>query len=193
MEPWRRRRRYVAETMNEVEKLPLVDSWYRQFYDRLVDFLHQGVRNRADAQDIAQEVYLRMLRVKSPELIESPRAYLYRVAIHVLDEWRSKERRKNLQTSDDIMDLIAMAGAYDDTQQKDLSVDLTNALNELPAAQTATLILRWHHGMGYREIAEHLKVSERQIKRYIVKGYTALRSRLEPALDTKLTLGDTDD
>ncbi len=169
--------------MKEAEQHQLLDCWYRQFNDRLVDFLYRGVRIRADAQDLAQEIYLRMLRVKSPELIESPRAYLYRVAIHVLDEWRTKERRAKQHSSDGLEDIVASTGLYDNPRQRDLAVDLRSALHHLPASYSATLILHWHYGMTYAEVAEHLDVTERQVKRYVVKGYAALRSRLEPALD----------
>tara|TARA_R110002096_G_scaffold373449_1_gene566957 strand:+ start:180 stop:704 length:525 start_codon:yes stop_codon:yes gene_type:complete len=166
----------------EAEQLQLLDCWYRQFNDRLLDFLYRGVRIRADAQDLAQETYLRMLRVKSPELIDSPRAYLYRVAIHVLDEWRTKERRAKQHSSDGLEDIAASTGLYDSPEQRELAVDLRRALQYLPASYSATLVLRWHYGMTYAEVAAHLDVTERQVKRYIVKGYAALRIRLEPTL-----------
>ncbi len=168
-------------SMDEAERQSLLDDWYRQFNVRLVDFLYRGVRIRADAQDLAQEIYLRMLRVKNPELIESPPAYLYRVAIHVLDEWRTRERRTKLHSSDGLEELIDPADAYSGSSLSDLKVDIRNALSQLPAIHSATLIMHWHHGMTYSEIADHLQVSERQVKRYVVKGYAALRCRLGSA------------
>ncbi len=161
--------------LKTAEQHGLVDEWYHEFNDRLIAFLSQGVRVRADVQDLAQEIYLRMLRAKNPELIEAPRAYLYRIAIHVLDEWRTKERRSNLHSSKGLNDLVANTGAFDNPQRRDAAIDLREALDTLPAKFATTLILRWHHGMGYREIAEHLDVTERMVKRYIVKGYAELR------------------
>ncbi len=169
----------AASTLSESESHPLVDGWYREFNDQLVGFLRRGVRAQADVQDLAQEIYLRLLRAKNPELIEAPRAYLYRVAIHVLDEWRSKERRNSLHSSAALSQLAAESGLFDDPERRDVVVDLREALLDLPVHYSTTLILRWHHGMSYKEIAEHLDVTERMVKRYIVKGYAKLRTRLE--------------
>lgn len=175
--------RHTVERMTSVEQKTLLDNWYRQFNDQLVNFLYRGVRIRAEAQDLAQEIYLRMLRVKNPELIAAPRAYLYRVAIHVLDEWRTKERKAKLHSSDTFEDMLVTDEATD-SHKRDLTVDLKNALEKLAPIYSATLILHWHHGMSYSEIAKRLDVSERQVKRYIVKGYATLRVRLEPGLDS---------
>ena len=163
------------DCLRDTEQHPLIDEWYHAFNDRLVAFLSQGVRARADVQDLAQEIFLRLLRAKNPELIEAPRAYLYRIAIHVLDEWRTKEKRASLHSSDGLNELAGSIGTPDEPNRRDTVEDLRKALEQLPANYATTLILRWHHGMAYREIAEHLDVTERMVKRYIVKGYAALR------------------
>ena len=49
-------------------------------------FLFARVANMADVPDIAQEVYLRMLRVSNIESIRSPEAYLFTVAQHVVQQ-----------------------------------------------------------------------------------------------------------
>lgn len=169
--------------LKDTEQHPLIDEWYHTFNDRLVGFLSQAVRAPADVQDLAQEIYLRLLRAKNPELIEAPRAYLYRIAIHVLDEWRTKEKRAMLHSSEGLSQLVGSIGTPDDPNHRDMVVDLQKALSALPANFATTLLLRWHHGMGYREIAEHLEVTERMVKRYMVKGYAELRVRLGPETD----------
>ena len=58
---------------------------------RLKRFLRRRLRNRADAPDLAQEVYLRLLRVERPEEIRSPEAYLLTVASHLLREHTVKQ------------------------------------------------------------------------------------------------------
>src|SRR5688572_2879837 len=74
----------------------LVAEWFGLFNEQLNHVLARGVRGKEDVQDLAQEVYLRLLRVDNPELIQSPWAYLYRIAVHVLAEWRARERRQQL-------------------------------------------------------------------------------------------------
>ena len=47
----------------------------------------------SEVQDLAQEVFLRLLRVSNPDLVRHPRAYMLRVAINVLQEWRRRDDR----------------------------------------------------------------------------------------------------
>ena len=75
-------------------------------------------------------------------------------------------------------ELIATSGEFDDPQRRSNDDELKKALLELPSAYSTVLILKWHYGMDYSEIAEHLNISERQVKRHIVKGYANLRVRL---------------
>src|SRR5665213_84419 len=54
--------------------------------ERLRRFLSQRLRNVSDAPDLAQEVFLRLMRVEHHETIRSPEAYLFTVASHVLHQ-----------------------------------------------------------------------------------------------------------
>jgi len=156
----------------------LIESWYAKFDGQLTRFFGKAVSTHSDLQDLSQEVYLRMLRVKDPDQIHSPRAYLYRIAIHVLDEWRSSHREQHVHISDDYERLM------DDEVQKtkapaDPQLDaLKEAVLMLPKAYAKTLVMKWHYGMTYEEIAEALDISQRQVKRYILKGYAELRLKL---------------
>ncbi len=156
----------------------LVGEYYGEFHHQLKKFLLRGVVNDVDAQDLAQEIYLRLLRVKNPELVITPRAYVYRVAIHVLDEWRGRQRRERLNSSDELESLEA-SESYDAPEQRELLAHVQEAIKQLPPAYSAAVILKWHYGMSYHDIAQHLGISERRVKRYIVKGYAQLRVRLK--------------
>lgn len=157
----------------------IVAGWHSEFGGQLAGFLRRGVRAPEDVQDLAQEVFLRLLRVEKPQLVRSPKAYLYRVAIHVLDEWRSRERRAHFTSLTDQEEGERAEDIRGEERQRQTTVDVNRALQALPAPQAAALILHWHHGMTYPEIAERLSVTERMVKRYIVKGYAKMRLQLE--------------
>lgn len=147
-------------------------DWYGRFGRSLTSFLQRSIQEPADRDDISQEIFLRLLRVKSPELIRSPKAYLYTVAAHVLAEWRAKQRHGLLHSAEALEELHADDLAGLDLEQM---ADLRRMLQTLPAAYSSAIVLNWHYGMTYPEIAEALHVSERMVKRYIAKGYAALR------------------
>lgn len=159
----------------------LVESWYTKFNTQLTLFLGKAVSTQADLKDLSQEVYLRMLRVKNPQMIRSPRAYLYKVAIHVIDEWRSSSRKKHIHISDgfekEIEKETGYGSLYEEQQTSILNhkIELDNALKSLPKIYATTLIMKWHYGKSYKEISKDLNITQRQVKRYIVKGYSALR------------------
>ena len=157
----------------------LVDQWHKDFRGQLERFLKKGVASSDDVNDLAQEVFLRLLRVKRPELIRAPREYLYRITMHVLAEWRGQQKRESSCRVPDSRELVVadVEGVGFRVDQDGL--DVRRALETLPKAQAAALILRWYYGMTYKQIAAELEVTERMVKRYIVKGYAALRRALD--------------
>lgn len=58
----------------------------------LVRFLARRVRAGVDARDLAQEAYVRLLRLDRKDLIREPLAYVYRVASNLLHEFELKRR-----------------------------------------------------------------------------------------------------
>ena len=75
-----------------------------RYGDRLRRFLSQRLRNVADAPDLAQEVFLRLMRVEHHETIRSPEAYLFTVASHVLHQHALKQ--SEMPVAVDISDLF---------------------------------------------------------------------------------------
>ncbi len=157
---------------------------YEKFHVELTRFLGKAVSKQTDLQDLSQEIYLRVLRVKNPDLILSPRSYLYKIAIHVIDEWRNSSREQYTHVSNkaEMMDkppeLLSKYSANRPTEPI-LAIELNHALKSLPKIYAQTILMKWHYGMNYKEISTALNVTERQVKRYIVKGYAALRIKLE--------------
>ena len=62
-----------------------------KYSDRLRRFLKFRLRNPSDVSDLAQEVFMRLLRVPHHEDIRSPEAYLFTVASHVIHQHQQKQ------------------------------------------------------------------------------------------------------
>jgi RNA polymerase sigma-70 factor (ECF subfamily) len=132
----------------------------------------------SDIKDICQEVYLRLLRFERREVIHNPVAYLFRVAANVAHDFRLLQAR---YTGLDVETLERL----DPSPAADQLVELDHrhralraALQKLSAVQRAAVLLRVHEGLSYHEIAEQLGVSQRVVKRAIVRGHAALRQHL---------------
>jgi len=157
---------------------PDVAGWYDEYHLRLLRYLRGSVRTETDAEDVSQEVYLRLLRVPEDRVIEHPRAYVFRVAANVVNDWRAGQKMLETRAPEDldqVPDTYNNDEDYDEVRRRE---QITQAINSLPLHYRAALLLSAQHGMTYKEIASHLDVSERMVKRYIVKAYARLREEV---------------
>ncbi len=81
-----------------------VASIAARYGPRLRRFLSVRLRNAADVPDLAQEVFLRLLRVEGYESIRSPEAYLFTIASHVIHQ--HAVRRSSEPVSVDITEVF---------------------------------------------------------------------------------------
>ena len=72
----------------------LVERLFAEHRGGLQSFFRRRIRSKADASDLAQEVYVRMLRIKDQEAIRNPVLYLYTVANNLVKEHAVLERRQ---------------------------------------------------------------------------------------------------
>lgn len=157
----------------------LIAGWRGRWHRSLVRFLSQRVRTRMDAEDLAQETYLRLLRARDLGPIHNPQAYLLRVASNVLIEWREHQRSPGpLVTLED--DLIV------DSASPELEIDarlsqqrLEQVLATVQPMMRAVLLLRLRDDRSCAEIAKDLELTVRQVKRYLARGYEKLHAALE--------------
>jgi len=152
--------------------------------------------NASDAEDIAQEVFLRAYR-HFGELRENPRAggWLRTVATHLglnhLSRYRKRWSFFSELSNDEAEDrgespLNAAADADPDPfLESDRKEVLDHALQKLPASQRVPLVLFHMEGMSYEEIASRLGVSLAKVKTDIFRAREALRSRLQATLENR--------
>jgi RNA polymerase sigma factor (sigma-70 family) len=153
--------------------------------DRLRRFLLARVRNPADVPDIAQEVYLRMLRVASVESIRSPEAYLFTVAQHVVQQHAL--RQLAIPPAEDLTEMREPPVAPSDhdpaldTAAEQFAEKLEGTLDRLPPKARAAFILHRRDGLSAEEIAAELGISRPMVKKYLLKALVSLRVHLDPA------------
>jgi len=166
-------------------------EWYQQFRGVIEHALESRIGRRADVDDLAQEVYLRLLRVPKPELINNPQAYLYKVALNVAEEWRQRAAQRHVHSEEFLKEIQAEEDVETETRYEERELMIRNALNSLPLSSKTAVILHIRDGMTYEQVAAHMGTSRRAVKRYIAKGYDALRDKLDVFKDSA-TLGRSD-
>jgi RNA polymerase sigma factor (sigma-70 family) len=167
-----------------------LSDWFHQWRSPLRKFLRSsGVPRTTDIDDVAQEVFLRLLRYERTELIENPQAYLYKMATHVAAEWAIRARNVQPHESKWLANLVAPNQPEQDAGRSELHAEIERALQLLPARQREILKLHYFENLSRAEIAERLGTTERSIKRVVMKTYERLRLQLDPELLGDLTDG----
>jgi len=156
----------------------LIVGWRQRWNKSLLKFLGRRVRASVDIEDLAQETYLRLLRARDLGEVRNPQAYLLRVAGHVVAEWRDH------QPPEDPLTLIDDDETGEDGPECELDADvsqirLDETLADFSALTRAVLLLRFRDEYSYKEIAERLSLTERQVRRHLTRGYEKLRETLK--------------
>ena len=163
-------------------KPSFVERLFAEHRAALQTFFQRRIRSKSDAPDLAQEVYVRMLRISDQDAIRNPVLYLYTVANNLVKEHAVLDRRQ--ASSIDIDDappheqletLPAFDGDLDATQRV---ARLGVVLKQLRPKCRAAVELRFTHGLSFREIAMHLGVSPQMAKKYVAQALVHCRHRM---------------
>jgi RNA polymerase sigma-19 factor, ECF subfamily len=150
------------------------------YHAALHRFLMRRLRSAQNAQDLAQETYLRLLRVEHADFVRKPQAYLYRIAANLLYEFRLRERKDLVTFDSDVAEHAAEHSPHVDSD--DAGEDLARAqqveelLARLPPLYRAVFVLRKREGMSYPEIATTLGISVHTVKKYLARAVAQCRT-----------------
>jgi RNA polymerase sigma-70 factor (ECF subfamily) len=165
------------------------ESLVRRHQTRLVGYLRGLTGSESDAEDLAQEAFLRAYRsLKGFRGSSAFRTWLYQIATNVFRNWLEKKRNQApvnagsidapRQGRDGEGDVVEPMGEAD-PEGSHLRRDAINrALAQLPDDQREAVLLRDVEGFEYREIAEQLGVPLGTVESRIFRGRQRLRELL---------------
>lgn len=159
----------------------LLQGLYEASARELHDFILRRIGPQ-EAEDVMQETYLNLIRHGSADLLDRPRAFLFRTAANLaIDTLRKRSTLSRYTQSVIDLDIVASeAPGPEDRAEGVIALErFRAALNELPPHCRDALLLSRMDGLPYSEIAKRLGVSVRSVERYIVKALEHLRTRLE--------------
>lgn len=151
-------------------------------HDRLLHhYLTRRLRLRQDADDLTQEVYLRLLRRSLASPIHKPLAYLYGIAAHVLAEFRARGDRERQSLSID-----NPATGFSNENSEEIAADylidalelwerIDHVLGTLPPTHAAVLVAHKLEGLSYREVAERLNLSVHTVAKYVAQAKAMIK------------------
>jgi RNA polymerase sigma factor (sigma-70 family) len=156
-------------------------SAYQHYGAQLHGFLLRRLRRPHEVDDVVQEVFMRLLRVRDREFVRSPRAYLYGIALHVVREFKMRDERAGAWVTsapEEVARQMESAGAITDELSDRLGMQrqLEQALACVPAAHRKVFLLHERDGYSYEEIAGMLRISVHTVDKYLVEAKVRLRA-----------------
>ena len=150
---------------------------------RLRRYLAGRLRNAADVGDLAQEIFLRLLRVERHDLIRRPEAYLFTIASHVvhqhtLNQAAAPPSCDPLDLADDPR-LIADSDPVAHVHLEQRLEALDRALRRLSPKTRAAFILHRQDGCTVDEVASRLGISRSSVKKHLTKAMIHCSRQLE--------------
>jgi RNA polymerase sigma-70 factor (ECF subfamily) len=159
------------------------ESFLRQVSERyrqpLTAYFQRRVHSRIEAEDLTQEVFLRLVRRLDLDTIENPEAFVFQTAMNLLRD-RSRRGKTQLSHLSDLahrersIEELSPERVFDSRQSLNL---VLSVLEELDERSRDAFILHRLEGMKHAEIASLYGVSVSSVEKYIIKALALLAKR----------------
>jgi RNA polymerase sigma factor (sigma-70 family) len=133
-----------------------------------------------EVDDLAQEVFLRLLRYSDDIAIDNPQGYLFRIAANVANEWRERCRVRKPH-DDSWLDELEIEHEFEPENilaHEQLDAHVRAVVDTLPPRQRLILLMHVNDGRTYKEVAQQLGLTYRIVLRDLTQAYSTLRMQL---------------
>ena len=150
-----------------------------QYDGRIMGLALQILKNKEDAEDIYQEVFLKAWRsLNSFEFKSDFYTWLYRITANTCYSYKTGKQRHHMEN-------ISLEEGYHDAYEDERNDDreeqqasIIAAVDELPQKQKTVFILRYYQGHKIQDIAILLGCTTGTVKRYLHRATHKLRREL---------------
>jgi RNA polymerase sigma-70 factor, ECF subfamily len=162
-----------------------------KFRRSIIGFMYRMARNQSVAEELAQEVFLRVYRSRQGYAAEAKfSTWLYRIATNLaLNHLRdTRNERAELSVSLDEPDdesgrAVDVADSHSTIEQelveRERLKEIRKHVEALPERQRLAVMMHKYQEMDYREISKVLKMSESATKSLLFRAYETLREKLK--------------
>lgn len=167
------------------------DFLVQKYRRPIINFMYRMAHNTAAAEDLAQEVFLRVYRSRSSyEASAKFTTWLYRIATNLGMNYSRDTRHERPENIMNLDEPDEETGQSPDLADKTPSVEeeimqreRLNAIRQrveaLPERQKMAVLMHKYQQMDYRQIADVLKLSESATKSLLFRAYETLRTQLK--------------
>jgi len=163
--------------LSERERLAALSQKHRASLQR---YFERRVKNRVEAEDLIQEVFLRLARRADFASIAFIDGYLFEVAASVFQDRMRHRRSRAMHLHDEYResDSPEEFSAERVLIGRESVSQVARALQELPERTRMAFVLHRFEGLRHPEIAERLGVSVSAVEKYVIRALCLIRKRL---------------
>jgi len=170
------------------------DYLVQKYRRPLVSFMYRMARNTAAAEDLAQEVFLRVYRSRQTyEASAKFTTWLYRIATNLAVNHARDTRHERPEVTVSLDEPNEESGTTLDVPDSNISAEenlvrrermqaIRAKVEALPERQRLAVVMHKYQQMDYKQIADVLKLSESATKSLLFRAYQTLREQLKEFL-----------
>ena len=166
----------------DVESRPRFDAAFRDHHTSLIRFVRRRVGSEADARDIAQDAYVRLMRYREHQDPGSLKALVFRIAANLVG-MRARTARSQRFSDHQSLDGIVEVASNDPSVERVLTAQqqldrLMQVIEDLPNKCRQAFVLSRFHDLSYPEIAMRLGVSVKMVEKHITHALARCRQEV---------------
>ncbi|MGQ0835682.1 MAG: RNA polymerase sigma factor [Gammaproteobacteria bacterium] len=162
------------------DRAEAISALFREHNRALVQFLLTRLPNEAEAKEVAQEAYVRLLQLDQPVAASFLRWYLFKIAKGIaIDHYRQRVVRERLDRLDLFDDLDVSSPTESSVMASDELALLLSALRELPRKCQQAFLLQRFRDLSTLEVAAIMGLTDRMVRRYVKRALIYCRLRIE--------------
>jgi RNA polymerase sigma factor (sigma-70 family) len=163
--------------LNERDTLTALSERHRASLQR---YFERRVKNRGDAEDLIQEVFLRLARRGDFQSIKSIDGYLFEIAASVFQDLLRHRHSRAVDLHEEFREWHSPEGfSAERVLIGEESVgQVAQALSELPERVRVAFVLHRFEGLRHPEIAKQLRVSVSAVEKYVGRALAFIKERM---------------
>ncbi len=166
-------------------RVQLVERLFREHNDSLLRFLAARLGSRQEAQEIAQDAYVRLLKLDTPDAVSYLRAFLFKTASNLaVDRLRTRSYRERPATWEFFRQLPANGTPEREVGGLEEMRLLHRLLAELPPKCRYAFVMNRMHGLDAATLARDMNITPTMVRRYITRALLHCRMGLDAATGT---------
>jgi RNA polymerase sigma-70 factor (ECF subfamily) len=162
------------------QRSELVRRLFEEHNRALIRFLVAKLSSEAEAHEVAQEAYVRLLRLEEASAASFLRAHLFTIAANLaVDRLRQRQVRERNAPQDFFEDLLSRPGPDREVLAQQELETVKAALKRLPEKCRRAFLLHVFEGHSVRDIAGQMQLTDRMIRHYVARAMAACRESLD--------------